>query len=567
MAMPAQAHPAQRFLKAQAEPVRAWVVCTALLACGAAAIIIGNAWLLAGLVNDMAFQGLPLHAALPRLGLITALFALRGIVNALADYCGCRAGDAVRMNVRTHLLAQLLKPHSSYRAAQNNGGTGAAINGIIEGVEALQGYYAQALPGRMVAAIIPLALFAAVVPVDHVSAAILFLSAPLIPIFMLWIGKGADSLNQKQWRQMSFMSGHFLDRIQGIATLKLFNAAQREAALIGRICDTFREDTMRVLRIAFLSSMALEFFATVSIAMVAVMIGFRLLWGEMAFLPGFFVLLLAPEFYIPLRKMGLHYHAKLEALAAAEKLVELQGAAGFTHAPAVISKLVDFAPESIALTFADVGFRYGDKTVLANTSFAVQAGEMVALAGPSGAGKTTILRLALQLAAPCTGTVFVNDIDLATIDRAVWWQHVAYMPQRPHVFAGTVADNIRMANSTATDRQLADVMEICQIADFRNVRLRENGVGLSGGQIQRVALARALLRDAKLLIMDEPTAHLDAQTEQLVQHALATYCKERTVLYAAHRKASLAMARRVVLVPGNKHEGAAELAKGVRHAS
>jgi ATP-binding cassette subfamily C protein CydD len=403
------------------------------------------------------------------------------------------------------------------------------------------------------AALIPLSILAFVFPLDWRSALIMLLTAPLIPFFMLLIGRGAERLNQHQWKQLARMGGRFLDMIQGLTTLKLYNASRREAALIARLSEDYRHATMKVLRVAFLSALALEFFATVSIALVAVLIGFRLLAGELDFSTGFFVLLLAPEFYLPLRSLGAHYHARMEAVGAAERMVEILDTpiSRIPDAPALPPP-----PPPWRIRFQDVHVIYaGGRQALTGADFVLRAGERTALVGPSGAGKTTVINLLLGFIAPQQGQVSINGQDLSRMDLTQWRSRLAWVPQRPRLFHGTVAENLALGLQDVAEQALWEALQRAQALDFvsqlpqgLHTRVGEGARPLSGGQVQRLALARAFLRDAELVLMDEPTANLDPYSERQVQAAIDELARERTVLSVAHRLQTVIKADRILVL-------------------
>jgi ATP-binding cassette subfamily C protein CydD len=349
------------------------------------------------------------------------------------------------------------------------------------------------------------------------------------------------------------MSAHFLDVIQGLTTLKMFNASRQEAKAVGRISEEYRHDTMAVLRMAFLSSLVLEFFATVSIALVAILIGFRLYWGDMDFTHGFFVLLLAPEFYLPLRSMGTHYHARMEAIAAAERMVDIletpipKEASGRAPAPDL---------KQVSIQFQQVQFTYeAGRDALNDVSFELHPGERLALVGPSGAGKTTIINLLLGFIAPNAGDIKIGEIPLLQIDPAQWRQHIAWVPQNPKLFHGSLLDNICLGQ---TDIDLPAVHKATRLAradefinrlpDGYDTLIGEQGVGLSGGQIQRIALARAFLKNAPLVILDEATANLDLQSEALIREAILELSQQRMMLTIAHRLNTVRDADRILVL-------------------
>lgn len=539
--MPKTANLSRRFLKDRQEPARRFIGASVFLSCLNGALIIAGAWVLSGIVYDAAFLKAALPAVLPSIALLFCFYVLRGFLNAGADFLAFTGAAKVRENVRRAMLESIF---ANGPAGLSGEKSGSVLNAYIDGVEALQNYYMQSLPARMTATVIPLAIFCFILPIDWVSGLVLIVTAPLIPVFMVWIGRGAERLSQKQWRRMTFMGGRFLDVIQGLTEIKLFGAGKREGETVRRLTEAFRRDTMAVLRVAFLSSLALEFFATVSIAMVAVLIGFRLLWGEMEFRDGFFVLLLAPEFYLPLRRMGAHYHAKMEALGASEKLLSL------LHIPEQGKELRrDFHADEIEIEFRGVSFAYDASVpVLKNASFKILPGEKAALAGVSGSGKSTILSLLLGFIEPQEGRIFVNGLPLDEICMDQWRARLSWIGQRPHLFKGTIEENIEMARSGASREDVMNVMSLCRIQDLAGKKIDERGMGISGGQQQRVGLARAMLRRSPLMLLDEPTAHLDAETEDLVQKSISEMSAGATVLFAAHRHAALKAADRILLV-------------------
>ncbi|MCW8828088.1 MAG: thiol reductant ABC exporter subunit CydD [Gammaproteobacteria bacterium] len=524
-------------------------------------LLIGQAWLLARVVNGAAIEQLPLAELWPWLWPLLGIFLLRAGIAWASEQVAFHAAEKVKLALRERLYRQLQTLGPIYLQGERSG----ELSGLlVDGVEKLEAYYARFLPQMALAALVPLAILAFVFPFDWVSGLVMVFTAPLIPLFMILIGKGAERLNQKQWRELARMGAHFLDVIQGLTTLKLFNASRREAQVIAAISDAHRRSTMRVLRVAFLSSLVLEFFATVSIAVVAVLIGFRLLWGEMDFLHGFFVLLLAPEFYLPLRQMGTHYHGRMEAIAAAERIIEVFE----TAVPAPPQNPIPVpAAGPFEIRFDTVAFDYpGGRSALSDVSFHVAPGERVALVGPSGSGKSTTLNLLLGFLRPQAGEILINGQPLSRMPQAQWLQQIAWVPQRPRLFHGTVAENIRLgcpdADMAAVHKaaQQAHAAEfIDQLPQGFDTFIGEGGQGLSGGQIQRIALARAFLKDAPLVILDEPTASLDPQSEALVQAAIERLAAGRTLLVVAHRLATVRSADRIIVL----QEG--RLAESGRH--
>jgi ATP-binding cassette subfamily C protein CydD len=542
--------PARRWLSAQHHLAGPTLNLAVGLGLAGGLLLIWQAWLLARVVNGAVIEGTPLSGLWPWLWPLLGVFALRAAIAWGAEQIAFAAAARVKLALRERLYRHLQALGPVYLQGERSG----ELSGLlVDGVEKLEAYYARYLPQMALAALVPLAILAFVFPMDWISGLVMLLTAPLIPLFMILIGKGAERLNRKQWRELARMNAHFLDVIQGLTTLKLFNASRREAQVIAAISDAHRRSTMGVLRVAFLSSLVLEFFATVSIAVVAVLIGFRLLWGEMDFLHGFFVLLLAPEFYLPLRQMGTHYHARMEAIAAAERIVEVLE----TAVPAAPAEPVTVpAKGPFELCFEQVAFDYpGGRTALSGTSFRIAPGERVALVGPSGSGKSTTVNLLLGFLRPTAGRVLINGLELAQMAHTDWLRQVAWVPQRPRLFHGTVLDNIRlgrpeadMAAVEAAARQAHAEEFIQRLPQGYDTPVGEGGQGLSGGQIQRIALARAFLKDVPLVLLDEPTASLDPQSEALVQAAIERLAAGRTLLVVAHRLATVRRADRIIVL-------------------
>lgn len=531
------------FLRARARPARAPL--RAAVGCAAvnAVLLIVQCRLLASVAEDVVFGGRGLEAVWPRLWPVTAVIAARAVLAWAAEAVAAVAAGRVKQSVRQELLGHLMALGPVGLAGDRPGELAALM---VEGVETLEGYYARFLPAMANVALIPVIILAVVLPADWLSGLILAATAPLIPLFMILIGKGAERLNQRQWARLARMSAHFLEIMQGLTTLKLFNAGKREAEAVARMSEDYRLATMSVLRVAFLSALALEFLATIGVALVAVLIGFRLLSGDMAFERGFFILLLAPEFYLPLRSLGGHYHARMEAAATAERMAALMNRSPLTPAPAPASTMAgrraEPAPHAPAVTFDSVHLSYADgRKGLDGAAFTLPSGRFTALVGPSGAGKSSVVNLLLGFAAPTAGRILIDGLPLAAMDAGDWRSRIAWAPQRPYLFRGSIADNIRMG----ADADEAALIRAARLTGAHDIiaalpggydyRIGENGGGLSGGQARLLALTRAALRDAPLLILDEPTASLDRDGESRFAEGLAPLRAGRTLLAVAHR--------------------------------
>ncbi len=516
--------------------------------------LIAQAWMLAHVLNALIFEGADIRDMGLYIGLIFLVFILRFGFMSVVDRMAFLGAQQVKKGLRASLKDKLRALGPLFVTRQ---GSGALLNMLTEGIEKIEAYYAQFLPAKMMMTLLPLSILVVVAPLDWLSGLVLVLTAPLIPVFMILIGKGAEAKNQRQWRKLARMSNHFLDVVQGMTTLKIFNAAQREGKMISKISEEYRRDTMGVLRLAFLSSVVLEFFSTVSIALVAVFIGFRLMWGDMDFFPGFFVLLLAPEFYLPLRKMGAAYHARMEAMGAVDKMTEIMGA----PVPALGgAQAVSLDGKGINVSFKDVGFSYDEgRQALEKFSFDIAPGKHVALIGPSGAGKSTIFSLLLGFIAPESGEILINGKVLSDLDMSAWRSRVSWIPQNATLFYGTVLENLRLGAPDASQKTVYNLCKKLGINEFiqklpygYDAQVGENGYGLSGGQIQRIAIARAFLRDVPLVLMDEPTASLDMETERVLQQAMKELCCGKSVLTIAHRLHTVRMADEIIYMREGK---------------
>jgi ATP-binding cassette subfamily C protein CydD len=514
-------------------------------------LLILQAGCLAQAVSGVIFEQRSLVQVLPWLWALLAIFIARAGLAWASERTAHDAAQRVKLSLRKRLYDKLRRLGPAYLSEQR---TGDLVNTLSDGVEALEAYYARFLPAISLMALVPLSMLAFVFPIDWISALVMLGTAPLIPFFMILIGKGAERRNQQQWQQLARMSAHFLDILQGLTSLKLFNASRREAAVIARISDDYRHSTMSVLRIAFLSSFALEFFSTVSIAIVAVLIGFRLYWGELDFLYGFFVLLLAPEFYLPLRNMGTHYHARMAAIGAAENMLKILDAP-LPHTVTAQTEPLLFE-EPVGLRLSGVGFTYADgRRALQGLDLTIEPGEQVAIVGPSGAGKSTLLNLLLGFQPPGEGSIRVNGQPLTALEPAIWRRQLAWVPQRAHLFHGSLTDNIRLARPDADQAEVERAARHAHAHDFiqnlpqgYNTLVGDGGQGLSGGQIQRIALARALLKDAPLIILDEATAHLDLESETLIHQAIKTLAQGRTLIMVAHRLRTVRQMQRILVL-------------------
>ncbi|MFF3358374.1 thiol reductant ABC exporter subunit CydD [Streptomyces sp. NPDC002917] len=533
-----------------ARATRLFLAAVVALGVVGAALVITQAMLIADVVVGGFEDGLTVPGLRTPLILLVAVALGRGLVSWLTELAAYRASAAVKSELRGRLLDRAAALGPDWLSGQR---TGSLVALATRGVDALDDYFARYLPQLGLAVVVPVAVLARIVTEDWVSAAIIVVTLPLIPLFMILIGWATQSRMDRQWQLLSRLSGHFLDVVAGLPTLKVFGRAKAQAESIRTITSQYRRATLRTLRIAFLSSFALELLATLSVALVAVTIGMRLVHGELDLYTGLVVLILAPEAYLPIRQVGAQYHAAAEGLAAAEEIfaiLETEPRAGGTAD----------VPPSLRLELEAVTVRHEGRVEpsLDGASLVVDEGETVALVGPSGVGKSTLLNVVMGFAAPDEGRIRAGGVDLATLAPERWRERIAWVPQRPQLFAGTIAENVRLARPDADDSAVTAALRdagaydfVAELPDGAQTLLGEDGAGLSAGQRQRLALARAFLADRPLLLLDEPTASLDGETEAGIVEAVRRLAAGRTVLLVVHRPALLSIADRVVVLePG-----------------
>ncbi|WP_431679760.1 thiol reductant ABC exporter subunit CydD [Kitasatospora sp. KL5] len=527
-----------------AAATRAFLVCSVLLGGAGAVLVVVQAGLIAEIVVR-AFQQHRYDLTGPLLAL-AATAAGRAAVAWLTELTAHRSVARVKSTLRGRLLDHATALGPEYLAGRRTGELAALAT---RGIDALDDYFARYLPQLALAVVVPAVVLARILGADWVSAAIIAVTLPLIPLFMVLIGLATQARMDRQWQHLARLSHHFLDVVAGLPTLKVFGRAKAQARTIARITDDHRRATLRTLRIAFVSSFALELLSTLSVALVAVSIGFRLVDGSLDLETGLLVLVLAPEVHLPIRQVGALYHSSAEGLTAAGQVFDVLE----TPLPAAGTRPVPpLADAQIELDGVTVTRPGRSAPALDGATLTLQPGTTTALTGPSGAGKSTLLAVLLGLVGPDAGTVRIGGHDLADLDPAAWRQQIAWVPQHPHLFAGTVADNVRLARPGATDDEVRAALAAAHALDFADpdALLGEGGSGLSAGQRQRLALARALLTDRPLLLLDEPTANLDPASEAAVVDAVRALHGTRTVLLVAHRPALLDTADRIHHLPG-----------------
>lgn len=540
----------QARLVGQARQAGLGLALTVLAGFAGGLLIILQARLLARTVGDVFLNAAGLAQIRP---LLTALLLVM-LTRAGLTYLGERAAGEVAVRVKSGLRRALLEKLTALGPANARAGqTGELAAAALQGVDALDAYYSQYLPQLALAALVPLAILVAVFPLDWLSGLVLLLTAPLIPLFMVLIGRTAESMTRKQWTALSRMSAFFLDTLQGLTTLKMLAQETAQAGRIAAVSERYRQATLNVLRVTFLSALVLELVGTLSTAVVAVEIGLRLLYGRLAFEQAFFILIVAPEFYFPLRQLGLRFHAGTAGVSAARRIFAVLQ----TPVPPEPAQPAAVPPGFERIEFREVGYTYPDRAeaALNTVSFTLRRGEQIALVGASGAGKSTLAAMLLRFIDPAAGEILVDGRPLAEFARADWRERVAWVPQQPTLFAGTLRENICLGRPAAEIQAVRRAAAQASLLDWIDTLpagletvVGEQGARLSGGQAQRVALARAFLKDAPLLVMDEPTAHLDPHQEALLEEATRRLCAGRTALIIAHRLPTAARADRVLVL-------------------
>nr|WP_086938005.1 cysteine/glutathione ABC transporter permease/ATP-binding protein CydD [Thaumasiovibrio occultus] len=545
-----------KWLKQQSKPAKRWLSLAILSGTGAGVMLIIQAALLAHILHQLIITGVERDTLLLSfVGLVIASIGRAGF-SWLREYTGYRCGELVRQNLRELVLARLNQLGPAYIKGRP---AGAWSSLLLEQIEEMQDFFARYLPQMMIAVTIPILILVVVFPQNWAAGVIFLVTAPLVPMFMALVGMGAADANKRNFKALQRLSGHFLDRLRGMPTLRLFNYAEKEADNLYVAAHVLRKRTMEVLRLAFLSSAVLEFFAAISVAIVAVYFGFTYI-GELNFghygtsvtlFTGLFVLILAPEFYQPLRELGTYYHARAQAIASAESLVDFLDSTpditlGGTSQP-------DLTTLRIEANELEV-YALDGSLLVGPVSFTINNGERVAFVGHSGAGKTSILNALLGFL-PYKGSLQVNGIELQDMDLAYWRRHLSWVGQNPLLLHGTVAENIALGEPNANEQAIQEAAQQAYAAEFINelphgyaTKVGDRSSGLSVGQAQRVALARAILQQGQFWLLDEPTASLDASSEATVQASLQQVTQGKTLLLISHQLDQLESVDKVLVV-------------------
>jgi thiol reductant ABC exporter CydD subunit len=526
-----------RLLRASPAARRFAIACVPLGLATAVAVI-AQAVLLGRIVADVFLDGHTLSAEMPLLVGLAAASIARGVLAWGFEAGGHLAAASATSELRGRVVGHVLLA----RPADPGEATGEVAASVLHGVDALDPYFAKYLPQLAMAASVPAAILVWVALHDLDSAAVMLVTLPLIPVFGVLVGKASARRAQARYAALSRLGGHFLDVVRGLPTLRAFNRGRAQVGRLSETADAYRRETMGTLRVAFLSAFVLELAAMIGTALVAVEIGIRLDDGRIALATAFAVLVLTPELYAPLRSAAAQFHASTDGIAAADALLSRLDAPPAVPFPAAAA-VEPLDPRDVPVRLRSISFTYPgrDSEALADVNLALSPGERVAVVGPSGSGKSTLIRLLLRFDRPGRGRILVGGIDLDDVDPDAWRRLVAWLPQRPQLGAGTIADAIGLGDPTASRRRVVDAARmagahtfVAELPEGYNTRVGDGGAGLSAGQVRRIAMARALLRDAALLLLDEPTTNLDAASAGRIGDTLATLPRAATVLLATH---------------------------------
>jgi ATP-binding cassette, subfamily C, bacterial CydD len=547
----------QRLVR-RAAPVRHLLVLDAILGAASAAIVLVQAVLIARVVAQ-AFSGASLGDVSFDLVLLALAFAGRGVLTWGFEVAGRRAASTVLSELRLELVERRLR---SQPLALDGSQAGEIAATAVQGVEGLEAYFARCLPQVVLAIVVPVAVLGLAVAIDPISAVLMLITLPLVPVFMWLIGRYTEERTRERWLALRLLSTHFLDVVRGLPTLRAFNRGRQQAAVLDRIGERYRHTTIGTLRVAFLSGAVLELAATLGVALVAVTAGVRLVDGNLGLQAGLTVLVLAPELYLPMRQLAAQFHASADGVAVAERMLELLDEPAASRAE---GKLIAASPLDAVVRFEAVSFAYPSRSslVLDGLDLDLYPDETVALVGPSGSGKTTVASLLLRFVDPVRGRISVGGLDLAHCRADVWREQIAWVPQRPTTFRGTIADNIRLGDPGATERAVRDAAVLAGADRFiqalpfgYETLVGDGGRPLSAGESRRLVLARAFVRNAPLVVLDEPTADLDRKSAAVIAESVERLRAGRMVLLIAHRPELVEHADRVVLLTDGKGRAA-----------
>lgn len=526
------------------------IIAASLLASGA---VIGQAHILSKIINGVFL----LHETLNKVQNLLILFLIAAAARAVLLWLSQHFASGLVLHLKKYFREQIInKIEKIGPLTLKSERTGELANTLFAGVDKLEDYFSKFLPHVFLSLFIPTLILIFIFPVDLLTAVIFLVTAPIIPLFMYLIGSIAERMNKKQWESLSRMSAYFFDVLLGLSTLKLFNRTNETIEKIFEVTNQFRLKTMRVLRVAFLSALVLEIAATISVAVIAVSVGLRLLAGNFDFTNALFILIIAPDFYLPLRQLGTSYHAGMEGVAAFERINQILNFEVSEQTKVDHIELKNHKT-SQPIIFKNVSFTYPgrEKKALNNISFTILPQKVTALVGATGAGKTSLMILLLRFINPDEGEILIGSENFYDQTEESWRSSVSWLPQHPHIFNTTVLENIKVSNTKATTKEVIEAASKAQIHNFISSlpekyysTIGECGSKLSGGEIQRIALARAYLRNSPFLFVDEPTANLDPIVEDEIISSMYNLFKGKTVLVIAHRLNTIIRADGIIVL-------------------
>jgi ATP-binding cassette, subfamily C, bacterial CydD len=545
---------AERLLLSESHGVRPWLYGSVVAGTIAAGLWLAIAALLSQTIDRAFLRHQSLGDVSALLAIAAALLALRAMLAWTGDVGAQKGANRLKRGMRARLTAKILELGPMYTRSER---TGELVHAAVEGIESLDEYMSGYQPARLLAGSVPLLVLAVVLAIDAWTAPILLFAGPVLLLLLALIGGRTAELTARRFREMAWMSAHFLDVLRGLETLKLFGRSKEQAANIERISVRFGATTMDVLRTAFQTSLVLEWAATAATALVAIEVSLRMMSGGLPFARALTLILITPEFFLPWRQLAIKYHAGSTGKAAAARLYEI------LDEPAASPSAVLYrgALPSLAIRFENVSVVYeeGRRAALNGLDLAIAEGQTVAIAGATGAGKSTMAGLLLRFVEPSDGRITIGGVPLASLDPDEWRRLIAWVPQHPYLFDGTFAENIALGCPGAGRNAIAAAAECAGAAEFierlpagYDSSTGERGIRLSGGQRQRIALARAFLRDAPLLILDEATSQLDARSEETICSALLDFGRGRTVVNIAHRLEMVEGADKLAILDGGR---------------
>lgn len=555
--------PVDRRLVRESRVARTHLALAGALGVISAALIVAQAALLAYIIDRAAMHHATLSSLQGQLAWLAGVLLARALVNGGFELSGRWGAVRVMSELRGRLISRILLESPERRA--DGGRTGELAGTAVQGVEALEAYFAGYLPQLVLATVVPIAVIGWVISVDPITAGILALTVPLLILFMVLIGKGARAQAQRRWRALALLGAHFLDVVQGLATLRAYGRENAQEQTLGEVGERYRSETMATLRTAFLSAFVLELCAMIGTALVAATIGVQLVSGVLGLQAGLTVLLLAPEMYGPLRQVGQQFHTSTDASTASDRIFQaLQGAPAITR-PSRPARTTNPAEAPVVFHSVDYEYPQREGSVLQDLNLQLEPGLITALLGPSGAGKSTLAKLLMRLADPTRGQISCAGVDLRDLDPEAWRRQIAWVPQRPTLFTGTIAQNIALCRPDATRAEIDRAADAAGAGQFirrlphrLDTPVGEAARGLSAGQAQRVALARAFLADRPLVLLDEPTAHLDDESTQTITETIRALAHGRTTLLIVHHALLTELADHLHVIRAGRLEPSAQ---------